>query len=483
MNLDQILKKYMNMSGSNSNESFLSSFVTCFSNILGSTQDELFDVLESKKSSNICQRMLKLEFGDHARFIDFKNMFCNKDGCYPVLSMLAIISNTYKRKIFLLCDHNNLASFHKYSKLLCIQPVEECDQNSIFLSLMNYFVLNEIHFDDESEKLAVANCKKLKTIQLSKYNSENGDNCKNITYKQRRSHKSASRIANNNNFTIEDFIKRYTRESENESIVIPEAYSNDSRINFKLSDVRIQKNIKIGFTKTLDIDGFFSIVKPIELYQSINSGGKIMQFVSSGNQILKKSISKIMGDTFDTYGKDISVVKLAELESKHRMDIYAFTVNTAENFDLVKVLSDAYAYANSFPCISEKSCKYATEQRSLRCSRPLDPSQIKVRTLVNEYEANSFQCLLRHFSQYLVDEFRKYSDMKLYFFIRSIGSKFKLISKDKKNLPKLIDSLMEPLNKKFFYSEKGPKAFIDIAFKFIPDCPEGKDKVNLEFSV
>ena len=466
----------MNIPGSTSSESFLSSFVTCFSNILGSTQDELLDVLESNKYTSICQSMLKLEFGEHARFINFSNMFCNKDGCYPVLSMLAIVSNTYKRKIFLLCDHNNLAHFHKYTNLLCIQPVEESDQNSIFLSLTNFFILDEIHFDDESEKMAVANSKNLRTIQLSKYNSENGNSCQ---IKERRSNKTASRLANNNSYTISGFIKMYTRETENESIVIPEAYSNDSRINFKLSDVRIQKDIKIGFTKTLDIDGFFSIVKPMELYKCINSGGKIMQFVSAGNQILKKSISKIMGDTFETPGKDISVVKMAELESKHRMDIYAFTVNTAENFDLVKVLSDAYAYANSFPCISENSCKYATEQRSLRCSRPLDPSQIKVRALVNEYEANSFQCLLRHFSQYLVDEFRKYSDMKLYFFIRSIGCKFKLITKDKKNSPKLIDSLMEPLKKKFFYSKKGPKAFIDIAFKFIPDCPEGKDKVNL----
>lgn len=85
---------------------------------------------------------------------------------------------------------------------------------------------------------------------------------------------------------------------------------------------------------------------------------------------------------------------------------------------------------------------------------------------------------MNHTSKYLNDVVSKFKNIKLFFWVRSIGTKFKLIASNLSEIPDLVSELMSPLNKNEFYKHDGPKAFIDLSMKFIPMC--NKDSVKVK---
>ena len=325
MTSNEILRKYLKSPKHKDNVDFISSFFNCFSNLLQTTHETLYNLLESNKDSRLFMEMTKLEFGNHSRWISKENLLDEKSRCYPLLFMLALISNTYKRRIVLICDDYNLTFIHKGRSIVCVQPDGLIEQNDMLLTLTDYNILNQINLETESDKQKIlSRLRNATSIDLEKYKY---DPIKTFPEpKQRSKFRPLNRERSENSFTVQDFISQFSTENEHEMHILPEAYSNDSRINYKLSDYRIQEGLDVDFIKTFDVDGFFSIVNPMDLSSCINSGGKMVKFRDSSYKIHKKSIKKILADTSESKIEDATVVKIAELDDKHGIEIFAVAV-------------------------------------------------------------------------------------------------------------------------------------------------------------
>lgn len=307
--------------------------------------------------------------------------------------------------------------------------------------------------------------------------------------KQQNSYSSSSKYGREKSCvtaTLTDFIDKYSNEDEKGLHILPEAYNNSTRINYKLSDHRVQEGVHIEYKTSYDIDGFFTLVHQEDLVKCVNSSGRMMKYENTSYPIHKKGVNKILKDTNETEFVDMSISKIAELDGSHRIEIFAVLGTTESNtkevlsqIDFKKALIDAYAFANSFPCIEKNNCEFSSEHRALKCSRPLYPSQITMKHHSYEYNSDHFRCILSFFGQHLAESVSKSKNLKLYFWIRAIGTKFKLITTKKDNIPELLDDLLKPLNSKYIYSSRGPKSFIDVSLKFIPVCTAEKEKVNI----
>ena len=136
----------------------------------------------------------------------------------------------------------------------------------------------------------------------------------------------ALRLKNANNkfniMTIQKFVETYSTLDENGNLdVLDSAYSNDSRIDYQLSDYRVEAKESIKYLKTFDLDGFFAILKPEQLTDCINTGGKIVKVEELKYSSITNSFKRMLPYSGMGSFKSVKMVKYAELDSCHNMEI------------------------------------------------------------------------------------------------------------------------------------------------------------------
>ena len=246
-----------------------------------------------------------MEFGPHKRFITDENLFKPGAKSYPVLFMLSAISFTFKKRLIVLCDKFNLAFFHKNSNIINILPEEfDSSTETLILTLTNHGIISNPKLKDESIVCALMDYSIVSTLELNKSFLEQyldidyySDNTKESGTND--SVKISQKNLNNqyNIMPIKEFVQTYSSIDESGEIkVLDTAYSNDSRIDYHLSDHRIEAMEEVEYDRTFDIDGFFSILKPNQLASCVNSGGKIVMVDKLEYAKIDSSLKKLLLD-------------------------------------------------------------------------------------------------------------------------------------------------------------------------------------------
>lgn len=483
MDISRNIKILTDLTSSSSEMDAMTSFIECFCDCLEITESELEKILRSCMKTYYADVMLYMEFGTHKRLIKDENLFKPRSKVYPVLYMLAAVADTYKIRIILLCDSFNLAFIHKETNIVNMVP-EELDLRNepLILTLTHNGVLLNPKLKDEDIIAGILNYSLVSTVNLDResiseyldndYYSHNGKASANI-----------SRKNSNNKFnimTLKKFVNTYsTIDSDGNFDVLDSAYANDSRIDYQLSDYRVEAKEEIGYSKTYDLDGFFAIVKPNQLINCIKSGGKIVKIEELKYSSINNSFKKALPDSELGKYKTVKMVKYGELDSCHNIELLVCAAfqNPNEDFDLVDETNKAFLYSAQFPCSKNDLCQFSTIHRSSCAGRPLRPDQLKVKNFYWGYNKTSFNCLLNHTVKYLSNSVSKNKNVNIFFWIRSIGTKFKLITTNLSEIPKLITELMSPLKMNEFFKPDGPKAFIDLSMKFVPKCGDESIKV------
>ena len=465
------------------------SFSECFCDEMDISEFELKQVLRSSLKSYYADVMLHLEFGLHKRLINETNLLDLESNMYPVLFMLSAASTSFRRRIILLCDSNNLAFFHKDLNIINIVPEKyDSDIDPLILTLTDHGVLMNTKLKDEKLIESLKEYSLISTLNLDRntitqyldeeYYSENSYKfCSNDV--ERILEKNT-----NNNYEIVPimkFVESYSTTNEDGNLnVLDTAYSNDIRVDFQLSDYRVEAMEDIKYEKSYDLDGFMAILKPDYLASCVNSGGSIVKIEESTFSKAKKSFLKLLSNSGHGEFKDCKLVKFAKLDSPYYQELLVCTAfqGPLESFDIVNETKKAFYNSAKFPCSENDSCKYSKLHQSVATGRPIRTDQFKRNSFTWDYDKVSFHCILSNMSKYLTNVVSKHENIKLFFWIKSFGTKFKLVTDDLSRIPDLVASLTSSLNVSEFLKPGGPRAFIDVSLKFVPKCNSGTTKVH-----
>ncbi len=123
-------------------------------------------------------------------------------------------------------------------------------------------------------------------------------------------------------------------------------------------------------------------------------------------------------------------------------------------------------------------CKHKSLHRATQSGRPSDTSQIKNPEFEWDYGKESFQCMLNAMAENMERVISSIEGAKLFFSIRAIGSKFRSVQGMNTKLSELVYEYLAPMNFENFFKADGPRAYLDISWKFIPTDPLESTKVR-----
>lgn len=244
--------------------------------------------------------------------------------------------------------------------------------------------------------------------------------------------------------------------------------------------------VVVTVTFSTVIDGFFAIIEPKHLQDCIKSFGTMIEATEVNKTSTVDSIAKIAKDAnVDEFVK-LRPVQIAFLSGDKQMELYAcfaFDTTSSEasrkSLNLVELIESAHQYGKTFPCDDE--CLFDKEHKSLACSNSMKLSQVKVRQFTRDYSVNSFKCLIKHMNTSLNRNLLSYKGIKYFYFIRTIGTKNRYISSNASGIHKLLCEMLSCLNINMFNSPNGPRAFVDISLKFVPEPDSGTVTVSYLF--
>lgn len=487
MEFKSILKSLINVSQNRCHYPPFESFVSCMMELVDSSETELKEIVKKSLHNDVCAAALYLEFGPHKRLIDEESIFSNDSKFAPMLFYLVSVAYHFKHKIVVICDDLNLSFIHKGSNIFCIVP-ENGIKSIFYISITGYSIMNNLSLKDEFTQKSLIDNLGISLNLDATFASLNADE-KKIKRTSTKNYKVDSENYSNqsNNLneltTIQDFMeKNLFLDGDNISQICNEAYSNNFKIDYQLSDIRVQKEADVEFVKTFDIDGFTTIVEPDKLLMCINSGGSLVNFKYLDNFVNKNSLKRAITYAGFEMNDNFSAIRFARLAGTNNFDIIAcigYNKKADERvgeFDFKKMVLLAHKSANKFPCRSKADCPYGIEHESFEISRPGNPSQIQSPIYGWDYNRDSFKCLLRGMIDYMKIEVSKIEGVRLYYWIRSFGTKFKFMTSKIDRIGELLEKATQPLNLKAFTEEGGPKALVDFSIKYIPRC--GQENVT-----
>ena len=458
------------------------SFFDVFSDALRITEQDLATRLRDPSNSELFEEMMKHEFGSHRRWIDLDRVFANST-FIPVLAMVAAVSQSFNKRIILICDDNNLGDIHQGSNGIVLHPSRVVG-DEIVCWLTDSGLFNEAHLSDrrafdaaidalpESSILLIDSVPEVAVQVGEEPEAEIEEDAgveAPVTFADY-----PSGPVEIPKMSIQLYMERFT--GGRDSRPTREAYSNPNGIDFVTSDYRMESENAIEFEKTADIDGFFACIKPAELAEVIACGGTV---VKSEEVFLKHTINSVRKVALDATGTSFPVIKAVKfgfLNKDEQMEVlFCFGSDEARAFNYAQLVENAHQVAKEFPCI-ESGCPISAEHRSLRSSRPLNLRQIQGRTFNWDYNARNFGCILKHASDHVIANTP--GRVTSFVIIRAIGTKFKLMNHDPSKVHEMLDDLLIPFNRKMFLKENGPRAFVDFSLKFLPFGIGNEDTVR-----
>lgn len=465
-------------------------FFKCFVAIQGRNASELATLIRSAQSTEAFKRLLIIEFGPHMRWIN------NEVPFLPILAWLGTISDAYSQEIIVVCDQMNLAFIHKGSYLVRILPSRVVGVPVVVgLGGLGIFHLID-HPSIETLNNLISTIEVGSTIHLSTIPIELTSNNTGHDFSGSETDSQGEQvfiddivlpeIMNiNQSKTINEFIEDFSAPVNQTLKINNLAYSNNDKISFISSDFRVEERRQVTSLRTIDIDGFFSILSPGQIVECVKMKSRytICNPADVFDKRTSKAIRKLQSDSGLAVKDIIKAVKFAEIEDKQKFELMICigynqqSVDSVKSFCLKTLVKNGHEYANNFPCREDGSCLHSIEHRSLKSGRPTVPQQIKVPGFRWPYSYNSSKCFLGNFISYTVDQTSTLEGLDLFFHLRLIGSKFTCISADPASINDLISELLDPLNVNIFLSEEGPKSFLDISLKNLPTCASSGDKV------
>lgn len=462
------------------------SFVHVFSKIFNVSTDVIFQHLNDPTLESLKQALLFKEFNCQKRWIE--NVVLNDSLEFiPILYSCAIISIYFHYDIILICGSLTLSNIHKSSRL-----VRFCAKNNngnfvvVGLDDKNIFKILRCHETQDFVLNFTGNIPEHALIHVDfEYSDEELVKFKssiNIDSNYQLNDSSSESDQNIENMTIREYVQQHTTITPAGFKVLDESFSNNKKIDIQTSDFRFEHECIPSFQRSYDIDAFIGLFKGFELHNCLDSGGDIVKFKDfTKSKKDKASLKKLFEECNKKDLVKYKFVKFAELESTSTYEIYAVAAASKNcdgmnALDLKSCLESAHLYANRFPCISI-NCIHSNEHLATRNGRPDYHTQIKTHTFKWDYEKKSFKCLLKSMLEYLENAVSNIDGVQMFYYVKSIGSKFKTIFTSLNDMNKVIKSFLSPFNLHNLLALNESKFFVDVAWNISPDHNYADDKV------
>ena len=476
-------KSVENVASISSKENFLK----VFSKALGVSKDEILACFENPCLKKLKDELLFREFSFQKEWIetyaDEKNLF----SFFPVISSCSTLVHSFNYDIIILCDILNMSIFHKSCSLIRIYS-EKNNGNFIVVGLDEGNKLHNLTFNKDQDELgyvfqgipeqAFINIDDIISEKLKSNLKMNSHLYQTHEQNQNDDDKDYEYIL----VSIKSFLKEHLQNTPRGLKINGNSYTNNYKIDFYGSDVRHENEIVLPFVRTYDIDGFFGIFTGQQLNNCLKGGGQIVSFVDlSKRKKEMASLKKLIEDTGFQHLTKKKMMKFAEFEATSTFELYAVIASDNvcqgfDNFNLKCSIECAHLFANSFPCMAS-GCVNSREHRSTKNGRPDYHTQIKTYSFKWDYEAKSFKCLIFHMINSINMAVASVEGLNIFYYVRSIGSKFKTIFTSHSDLLETLSTFLSPFHLDRLLSIDHPKCFIDMAWNFFPDDISGQRTV------
>lgn len=453
------------------------SFGKVFSKVFNVSSETIFQTLNDPALHIKKQVYLMREFSSQKSWIE-QMIFDEGSGFIPILSSCASVCLSFNYDIFLVCGLLNLSNLHKSYRLVKI-CAEKNNGDFVVVGLDDNNVFKFLNFQGDKEELVnvFMNIVDSAIISLD-ITDYDGDASARSARKEyiiddlNSLHSCSEKDIEN--VTIREYLNNHFKSTNKGFKVHDDSFSNNKRIDINTSDFRYKNECLLHFQRTFDIDGFFGLFNGCDFLNCLISGGMIVKFKDfTKNKKESASLKKIFEDCNKKKLSKFRCIKFAELESSSTFEVYA--VCAAENsckgfdsFDLKSCLESAHFNANRFPCILN-NCIHSREHTSTRNGRPDYHTQIKSNSFKWDYESRSFKCILSSMIESLKHSALSVDGLEMFFYVKSIGSKFKTIFTSITDMNKVLKTFLSPFDLRNLVSIHESKIFIDVAWNISPD--------------
>ena len=445
-------------------------FGNVFSKVFGVHEEEIFSGLDDPSLERIKDDFLFREFSHQKSWI---KSFADEDNSafLLILSSCSTLAHKFKFDIIIITDILNFAIFHSsYSAIRIFS--EKNNGNFVVVGLDEGNKLHHLTFNGSPYELE----ERFETIPTQAILSID-EIIGPITDGSRLSTNIYSDVEIGGEevkpVTIKTFLADHFQRTPKGLKISENSFSNNEKIDFYGSDVRFEKEITLSFERSYDIDGFFGLFSGSQLIVCIKGGGQIVAFKDyTQNTKEMASLKKLFEDTGHQHLTKRKCIKFADLESTSSFELYAVVASESsckkfENFDLKSCLESAHLYANGFPCMNS-GCENLKEHRATKHGRPDYHTQITSFNFKWGYEAKSFGCLLLHMINSLSAAIDCVDGLKTFYYVKSIGSKFKTIFTVQSDLLKSVSTFLSPFHLDRLLLIGNPVFFMDLAWNFFP---------------
>lgn len=458
------------------------SFTNVFCRLFDTTSDYIFQNINDQNFRVHKQKYLHMEFSNQKNWIQQEIFSCDSK-ILPIIYSCATVCRLFNYDIILICDVLNFSHIHKSNRLIRFCS-DNNNGNCVAVGLDGSNIFKLLRYTRKSEEFLqlISTIPKQATISLDIELSQN--ELETLNENISNSHVSNSNHFDEgvNNITIREYIDTYGVSQK--SKVTASSFSNNDRIDINRSDFRYKHESLFSFRKNFDIDAFFGLFNDLDFHNCLLSGGKIVKFKDlNTNKREMATIKKVFEDSNLKSFTYFKCIKFAEIESSNLFELFAVAAGTKScrqfnSFDLNKCLESAHSYANRFPCISN-NCSHSEDHCTTRNGRPDFLNQIKSYTFKWDYGSNSFKCLIKSMVDYVKDCSSKFKGLKVYYYVKSIGSKFGTIFTSLNQLDSQIKNFLSPFDLSKLLAIKETKFFIDIAWNINPHEFFNNEKVTL----
>ena len=429
------------------------SFGKVFSHLFGCTSEFIFQSMKSPNFLSDKETFLQKEFSHQKSWIK-DSVYNEHSGFLPLLFSCSSICNTFHHDIILVCDSLNLSFIHKSHRLLKIFS-EKSNGNFVVVGLdeNNIFKVLIYHGTREFITQLIENIPDYAIISLDDVSSESALDTFRESRAFGRTNNYTEDLVDENieNVTIRQYLNNHFLDSSQGYKVADSSFNNNDKIDIHSSDFRYEHEYLVSFYRTLDLDAFFGLFKDCEFQNCLVGGGQIVSFKDfSTNKREISSLKKVFQDSGIGHFTKFKCIKFAELESSHSYEVFAIAAGSSlsqgfDNFDLKSCLESAHFHANRFPCILN-NCIHSKEHSSIRNGRPDYHTQIKSYSFKWDYESKSFKCLIKVMLDFLRTAVSSYEGLDVYYYVKSIGSKFKTVFTSLNHLNSMIKNFLSPFD-------------------------------------
>lgn len=472
----------------------LGSFKAILSKELGISENELMMSIGIFLESDLCTQILKFEIGPHHRILGRGLSILNNEYC-PSLAMISGVAQCYKCKVVVLTDDFNLAFLTK-GRFLCSVEPESLERAPIIIALVEMGLFRALEGEGRERISDIITSSPADSnfclfriqenanvgfdLDLASDNDESDAASSEVRrFSQNRQ---TTGLMNNESQKIESFIDDNSAIEYGTTVFYDEAYTSSSRIDFLQSDYRcIAENDRVEFQTTIDIDGFFAIIKPEDLKNVFRSGVDIVYPIDCPKKT-KEGIIRHMLCIDGNLSDMINAFCFGRLNKSSRCEIIAVLTSDLNSeydpkeIDLSNFLEKSHNCAMTFPCC-RRGCIHSTLHDGVRASRPDSTSQMSNRKYTWEYCQNNFRCLAEEMVRCLNADLENYDGINLSFYIQMIGSKTTCMASDVDNFSSLLSEITSNFDIKTLVKKNESSCLIDVCWKYLPKSCENLDKV------